>query len=213
MTALFCIFRKAAGLCALFGLLAPLAAQPHLEWSRSYALNRTRTNQPLSLVVTPDNSIVVAGSSGNLNGDLDYVAIKYAPNGDQQWLRRFDDAGANDVVRRQAIDTQGNVTITGTSKTVSYDLAGNQLWAESYAGRDLAVDADFVYVTGFSDVDYATAKLRSSNGANVWTRLWNSQYNRTDVAQVLTVDANGNVYVAGSVTWAFDRTGSQGRRI
>jgi hypothetical protein len=58
-----------------------------------------------------------------------------------------------------------------------------------------------VYVTGFSQATYATAKL-DSTGSNVWTRTYvaiTSPGSPKAVSQKVAVDSAGNVYVAG---WA-----------
>ncbi|MCH7905774.1 MAG: SBBP repeat-containing protein [Armatimonadetes bacterium] len=102
--------------------------------------------------------------------------------GSRLWERRFNGPGnARDEARALAVDSGGNVYVTGWSNgsglireyaTLKYDTNGNQLWEMRYSGpgnnhdRALALVVDSagnVYVTGESvgsgtDRDYATIK-------------------------------------------------------
>ncbi|MDZ4384002.1 MAG: SBBP repeat-containing protein, partial [Nitrospirota bacterium] len=120
------------------------------------------------------------------------------------------------------VDASGNVYVTGSSyggtgtgtdyATVKYDINGNQLWVARYNGlantgdgaSALSVDSlGNIYVTGYSYVsvdnyDYATIKY-DANGNVLWLARYNNGLaNGVDGANALTVDASGNVYVAGN---------------
>lgn len=134
------------------------------------------------------------------------------------WVNRYDYQGKYDFARALAIDSAGNVVVSGhhyeeiTSEnfdfvTVKYDARGNALWASRYddGGADVmravAVDdEDNVIVTGSSidgvgDYDYLTVKY-DANGRLIWHRQYDS--GGTDDAAASGVDADGNVYVTGS---------------
>jgi len=110
------------------------------------------------------------------------------------WERRYD-GGGNDDARAVAVDTAGNVYVTGSSDntemlsvdylTIKYrGTDGYLVWQKSYDGlgtgenvpRALAVDpaGSYVYVTGASvggegNNDYATIKYSGSDGTELWT--------------------------------------------
>jgi hypothetical protein len=105
------------------------------------------------------------------------------------------------------VDSNGNVYVTGTSKTVKYSSDGVLQWIAPYAGRALAADSnEFVYVVGFQTNDFATVKL-APEGTNVWLRTHDRPFGG-DIAQAVALGPAGEVYVGGTVTWAYDRTGS-----
>jgi len=98
------------------------------------------------------------------------------------------------------------LTCAGTARAAMV-----QQWVASYngiAGRtDAAYDvqtdaAGNVYVTGYSDdntgaADVFVAKY-DPTGAEIWTGRWDGLTHEDDIAYSIAVDAEGNVYVAGS---------------
>src|SRR5262249_899165 len=149
------------------------------------------------LTVDDTGNAYITGLSTGSGSGFDYVTIKYGPNGNQVWGRRYNGPGnGTDVSAAIAVDRTGNVYVTGYSyggstttnryATIKYGPRGEQLWVARYNGPGngndialaIAVDSDSnVYVTGRSfgsgtASDYATIKY-STNG----TQLWLARYN------------------------------------
>ena len=141
----------------------------------------------------------------------------------QLWEKRYNGPGNdNDYARAVAVDTNGNVVVTGYSigsGTSTYDYYtakyaaanGVLLWEKRYNGpvgnRDdsvaVALDASGnVAVTGTSvglkGPDYYTAKYAATDGALLWEKRYNSPVNEKDQARAITLDASGNVIVTGT---------------
>jgi hypothetical protein len=140
---------------------------------------------------------------------------------DTAWVRRYDGpvSGA-DQAFALFVDTYENVYVTGRSTdsgivnydglTIKYDTGGNELWTARYhhgvfdVTRDIVVDhLGNVYVTGYSwqsgtgNEDYITIKY-DGDGNQVWAQGYNGSGNdTTDIAQKLTIDLAGNIYVTG----------------
>jgi hypothetical protein len=166
-------------------------------------------------------NVYVTGQSWGSGTCWDYATIKYAPNGNQLWVARYNGPGDYyDIARAIALDTSGNVYVTGRSygsgtstdyATIKYDAeTGSQMWVARYNNSPrndydiataIALDTSGnVYVTGLSSgtgSDYATIKYDSSG-----TQLWAARYHAVyyDAAYAIALDTSGNVYVTGEST-------------
>jgi len=147
-----------------------------------------------------------------------WVPELYAQSVD--WAKRYNGTGkGDDEASALAVDTQGNVYVTGYSTgvnssadytTIKYSAAGEPLWVKRYNGpgndwdqaRALTVDTQGnVYVTGVSvgvgaTYDYATIKY-SPGGERLWARRYGAQGGNYDGARDLALDSQGNAYVTG----------------
>lgn len=169
--------------------------QKHTAWAG------IGTNQAVAMALDSQGNIIVTGSSQSTNGDFDYVTLKYAPNGSNQWVQRYSSTNtSDDQVRALVLDKNDNVFVTGTSVTIKYNASGKLQWSAPFGGRALVADTNGnVYVTGYSDVDFSTVKL-DQTGSNVWQRTFDA-VGQPDISQQVTLDKEGNVYVAGVEKW------------
>ncbi|MCK4717461.1 MAG: SBBP repeat-containing protein [Thermoplasmata archaeon] len=154
------------------------------------------------------------------DGTFDYTTVCYdAETGNQLWEATYNDPDNSDEFARDiAIDSEGNVYVTGGSRgtwqsgplTIAYDNSGNQLWEarnddpeHGGSAQAVAVDASgHVYTTGSSSLsgtgqDYSTLCYDAETGDPIWTARYNGPGNGEDYAQSMVVDATGNVYVTG----------------
>ena len=167
------------------------------EWKRSYGARGTGEDRAVGVVVDASGNTYVTGTSKG-NGTLtDIATIKYGSQGKVLWTRRYNGTGkGTDEASAIALDSQGNVYVTGSSYggartgrdfiTLKYDPSGKLLWQKRYNGPGngedrataIAVDtAGNVYVTGesYGDglwFDYATLKYDPSGNL-----LWEKRYN------------------------------------
>lgn len=142
-------------------------------WVRTYAgpgAPENNDDYALALAVDDAGNAYVTGHSPGSGTSDDIVTIKYYPDGDTAWIRRYNGPGNDvDVARAIAVDGTGNVYVTGSSYnaavsddylTIKYDSAGNMVWLTEYNGppgdggdyaNALALDtAGNVYITGRS---------------------------------------------------------------
>ena len=137
----------------------------------------------------------------------------------EAWVARYN-AGSDDLATAMAIDSLGNVYVTGASgsldtyydyATIKYNSCGQEEWVVRYNGpadgydSPLAIAVDGsgnVYVTGGSydsDTfdDYATVKYNSA-GQEQWVARYNGPGIGPDAAVAIAVDNSDNVYVTGT---------------
>jgi hypothetical protein len=189
-------------------------------WVRRYNGPEDSTDWAYAIALDGSGNVYVTGSSGGNVTNRDYATIKYKPNGDTAWVRRYNGPGKLwDVATAIAVDGSGNVYVTGYSygsettndyATIKYLPNGDTAWVRRYNGPGNSVDFAFamvvddsgnVYVTGWSvgsgaDLDYATIKYYP-NGDTAWVRRYNGPGNGEDDAYAMAVDGSGNVYVTG----------------
>ena len=168
-----------------------------------------------AIALDSSGNVYVTGGSVGSGTNWDYATIKYNSAGVEQWVKRYNGPGnEHDSAKAIAIDTSGNVYVTGESdydyETIKYNSSGVQQWAARYnspgnywdSAVAIALDSSGnVYVTGWSygpgtDSDYATTKYNSA-GIQQWVARYNGPGNYYDSAVAIAVDTSGNVYVTG----------------
>jgi hypothetical protein len=193
----------------------------NLQWSARYNGSPNSIDYSNCIVVDDSGNSYITGWSGGANNLWDYTTIKYSPNGDELWVRRYNgSANDNDFAYRVALDSSGNVYVTGQSvetgsdndiTTIKYSPDGDVLWTQRYngpangydAGQAIAVDASGnAYVTGnhttATGLDCATLKY-STNGELLWAASYDGPDNGGDVLISIALDDLANVYVSGFV--------------
>ncbi|MFN2394238.1 MAG: SBBP repeat-containing protein, partial [Bacteroidales bacterium] len=190
------------------------------QWIARYNGPGNDWDVPNAIALDASGNVYVTGESKGQGTGYDYATIKYNNEGEELWVARYNGPGNDaDHAAAIAVDTSGNVYITGASKgsetdsdytTIKYNNEGGEQWVARYNGPGngydyafaLALDASGnAYVTGASigsetDYDYATVKY-NSEGEEQWLARYNGPGNDWDVADALTLDASGNVYVTG----------------
>lgn len=179
-----------------------------------------------------NNGIVWDGSDPENTSD-DFATVKYNSRGEVLWTARYDGGGLERATG-VAVDISGNVYVTGLSgtaawtlgiSTLKYDRNGTEIWARRFVldtrygawPEDICVDlAGNVYVTaiykqdvGWSGSAYVTVKY-DPDGVQLWSvrnQFALNHFTQEPAGRMLTVDAAGNVYVAGAYLHKYDSLG------
>jgi hypothetical protein len=175
------------------------------------------------IAVDNHGKVFVTGYTGFIGTNFyyDYATLAYSTDGQPLWTNMFDGpAGTDDRAQAVAVDSSGNVLVTGASTatngyhdyaTLSYSGAGQLLWESRFngpGGRDgrpkaIAVDPHGnVFVTGQavnSALNYGFYTLAYSRaGLPLWT---NSYYGAKSpyysYPSAIAADRDGNVFVTG----------------
>ncbi|MGB7061466.1 MAG: SBBP repeat-containing protein [Candidatus Zixiibacteriota bacterium] len=189
-------------------------------WVRRYNGPQNDDDAANAVEVDSSGNVYVTGYRTGIGSLFDYATIRYHPDGDSAWTRRYNGPGNGaDVATAIGLDASGNVYVTGYSAdstgiadfaTLKYDSLGYWRFLRRYDGPGNGSDAaqamamddsGNVYVTGYSqgdgtDYDYATIKYLP-NGVAAWVARYNGPGNGQDWANDMAVDASGFVYVTG----------------
>ena len=183
-------------------------------WNTRYNGAGVSDDQVQALALDHEGNVLVSGYVRNgLN--YDYATVKYDNQGNELWRRLYGQEQWSEQAQAMAVDSAGNVCITGfrgsRSLTVKYNAAGAELWAVEYdnpaTSSDyayaLALDSQdniliggYSYVSGGSGNDYLVIKY-DPDGLELWTAGYNSPDNGNDRAFKIVTDAQDNVIVSG----------------
>ncbi len=192
-------------------------------WIRYFASPGSSNERASAIAIGPSGNIYITGYTMS-SGSGDYLTIKYHPNGDTVWTRRYNGIGNGyDFSNWVTVDDEENVYVTGYSRalsyqndiaTVKYDSSGTQLWVALFNGsgnyndeghKVIADNSGHVYVAGMVNPyntgtlrDYVAIKYDASSGDTAWARTYNGPADSLDMARDIEIDASGNVYVTGS---------------
>jgi hypothetical protein len=188
-------------------------------WIRIYDGPAQGSDEALA-VAARGTAIYTAGYRTTLRGDRDLLLIRWDRSGNRVWTRAYDSGSHGfDSASDVAVDSDGNVTVVGTSVpaagssdwvVISYKADGTRRWVRRYDGpahltdeaaRMLVDSSGNVYVVGFS---YSAANGRdalvaeySKAGDRLWARRYNGAGDGLDDAYSLRARPGGGVYVAG----------------
>jgi hypothetical protein len=191
------------------------------QWVARYDGGTNGTDDCYGLGADEAGGVYVIGEATRPVTGRDLLTMRYDAAGTLLWARTYD-GGTNgsDFSNTMAVHPAGGVVITGVSPgadtdddavTISYDAAGNELWAQRYDGaahRDdyaigVAVSAQgAVAVTGSSEDRWdrhAMTWLYDVAGNLLWTRSHDisDAYLGEDTGIDVRFDPSGNVWAAG----------------
>lgn len=211
-------FRLCISIIVIILIGIRLNAQVSQAWAVKYNGAGSGYDDAHAMTIDRSGNTYVTGEAYT-GVNTDCTTIKYDSNGDTVWVRFYNGPGnSTDVGEAIAVDTAGNVYVTGESigsgnydiVTIKYNAAGVQQWASRYdgpvngtdGGTAIAVDdSGNVYITGHSPGvssgdDYVTIKYNSS-GTQQWATRYNGPGSFHDVAYAIALDNSGNAYVTG----------------
>jgi hypothetical protein len=193
------------------------------QWAKVYDGPANGNDYGNSITVDGSGNVYVTGSSTGIKTGGDYLTLKYDSSGQQQWASTYSSAGSNlDEGRSVGLDGSGNVYVTGVLAfseggssddwgTIKYNSSGAEQWVRVYDGPAHIADEAFSiavdvngnsYVVGYghgltSGSDLTSIKY-DTDGVEQWVQAYDGPLHGTDSGFDITLDLQGNVYVAGA---------------
>jgi hypothetical protein len=196
-------------------------------WSQQ--IGTTGSDYSQSVTVDASGNVYISGYTmgdiGGTNSGLhDAFLTKFDASGSVVWSQQIGTAG-NDTSQSVAVDTSGNVYITGNTYgdlaransgssdafLTKFDTSGNELWSRQIGtttgdgSTSAAIDASGnVYISGYTSGD--VGGINSGDTDAFLTKfdtsgneLWSQQIGSADSdgSSAVAVDAAGNVYITG----------------
>ncbi len=203
------------------------------EWVRTYKnVNgglKDGEDKANDMVIDSDGFIIVTGYVSDCETGTDICVIKYEPDGDTLWVKKFKGPGASeDKAYAITVDDLDNIYITGITRgnnncsdiiTIKYSPNGDTLWHRTFDGTAhvsdkgsvICIDASRnIYVAGYTTSqnheDYVIIKYNSA-GVQQWFKTYDGSGHNTDIATSIAVnnsitDCEDFVVVSG-----YSRTG------
>ena len=157
-----------------------VSPQGKIAWARRCGSPLKCEDRSWCLARDAAGSIIAAGGSiADFSVGWDFTLIKYAPAGEQIWLRRYDSPFySDDKPCAIAVGPENCLYVAGFAKR--RPVAG--------VGQDTAA-------AKCTDTDVALVKY-SAEGDTLWQRFYNGRAGMDDGAAAIAVDRAGNCYVA-----------------
>jgi uncharacterized delta-60 repeat protein len=190
-----------------------------LEWSGIVDGNDKVNNSGRAVNVDSKGNVIVTGMRteehrlSERHSLVDYVIVKYSPDGELIWDRRFyPDEPSEEFVRAALVDRDDNIYVTGISTrasggtyflTVKYTPEGMNEWWKFYApasgeasfpSRMVLDNSGSCYITGLAQNKGCALVKYSRTGAVEWERFFS---NTNSIGRDVTLDAEGDIYVTG----------------
>ncbi|MEW6363264.1 MAG: hypothetical protein AB1714_01350 [Acidobacteriota bacterium] len=197
-----------------------------LQWARTWGAQGE--DYGYDVAAGPGGESTLVGRSDSFSSSFDALIVKYDPQGNLVWARTWGGPGG-EAATGAAQDPEGNLYVTGYTTSfgagdydlflLRYDPAGNVQWARTWGGRandtgytayqpDVTLDVfGNVYVVsstysfgsnaGFGE-DVVVLKY-DPTGVLQWAKTWGTGA-EFEEAQAVSVDARGNLLIAGMVT-------------
>ncbi len=179
-------------------------------WDNIYDSDSGINDQARGIAIDAVGNVYITGTS-----DTVFQTFKYDPSGNMLWTLND---GGYDI----AVDDQGNIYILGSSPAgftiIKYDSSGTLLWQVPIGKSTnnlykypnlygIATDRNGnVYATGhfYNDssgltlANYDVLTISYDSAGNLrWAKPYDSGNHNDDIAEDITVDKNGNIYITG----------------
>jgi len=191
----------------------------HEEWVATYDGPGSGEGFGYDVACDTLGGIYLAGYCWGGQSQEDAVTIKYAPDGTELWVSRYEGpVNGSDSGYELVLGRDGSVYVVGRSMggytsydilTIKYDSDGNEQWVRRYDGevshddRGFCIAADDRGAVCFggwspgSQWDYVTIQY-DEDGNEEWVAIYDGPASGYDLVYGIGIDSDGNVCVTGA---------------
>ena len=198
------------------------------QWVQLYSGIPGGQNIGWSITLDSQENIYVAGESSGSSTSIDYITLKYSPDGVQQWAERYDVSNLINSAVSIAVNKFNDVFVTGSVRTYADNTADDYDYAtiKYIQTAPLVVTAkpDTTVYYGYGS-NCVLLKATVAGGVAPFTFIWspgtntNNQFitvcpTTTSSYTVTVKDANGTTATATAAIQVIDvRCGNQGNKV
>jgi hypothetical protein len=194
-------------------------------WVQRYGYPN-RYDSAATVSIDQQDNIYIVGISFDSANRPGITSIKYLPNGDTAWVRRYDDSLGECYGKAGIVDSSGNLYVLGFHRRLpdslhvdytflKYAPNGDLIWSKYVNAPSNPLERDFLMALcrdpfgnfiaigpiedttgGFGD-NFLTIKF-DDHGDTLWARQFGGQAGEDDYPVSVTTDDSGNVYVCGA---------------
>jgi len=218
-------------------LVLKYSSSGNLLWERRYNGIANSQDWFRDMILDDSGNVYVTGNSfeGAENGNINFVTLKYSPDGELRWQKSLDwVAHKEDVPFSITLDNQNNVYVAGYGwalpltfqnfdmLVVKYNNDGVEQWIRSYGNPTLisdwgysvvADDSDNVYLSGYCPA--STTIKYDSSGNQKWVREFPRLSGEYASPLFSKIDKQNNIIISGRydndanyITLKYDRNGN-----
>jgi len=183
------------------------------EWVQRYNGPGNSLEGGNSVVTDDNNDVYVTGYIISPNTGYDIVTIKYAMEGNIEWVKTIPTAGAGSGYKILYSRKYSEIYTIGqngsTTGIFCYGYSGNLKWQSSDFGaltklKGAVLDDKYsmIYLTGVTiqngTYDYMIIGYNTYvNGGQSWFDIYDGYVSGNDLPEAITVDNNGSIFLTG----------------
>ncbi len=195
------------------------AAGQELWVQRTVSDNPDGTAYANAITIDHEENIYLAGITSQPHNN-DFLTVKYDSAGMKMWTAIYNGMSVDDVATALTIDANGNIYITGRTRsasfssyhdydfaTVKYDADGVEQWARHYetfqveGAMAISVTSDKVVVMGVTEF-FSLRKTAIVQYSLAGTQIWETRLKTTShpesIGGRIGIDSQDNIYLLGT---------------
>ncbi len=171
-----------------------------LIWTKIYKGKFEAEDLPTDIAVDASGFVYVVGNTYAREDDMDYILLKYSPNGTLRWKRIYNTGDHDEDAAFIGVDGSNRIYLTSSFGTIRYTSSGALQWIDG-DGYPIGTDGVGLNFDKMNNV-YIISKYRDEHSINICTPEgdWFESFDGFAVG----INNNRNLYIASRGGWYDD---------